>query len=116
MPYMLAGPSGQTAGIISPDPDAYWCCWSLTPSFDAYNTDVTLLAEDLAAEGKIELPNKKVALISSDNAYSNTIHDGMVKSHARVPRPPDGKPEAVAEGRLEELRRRLWRPHVPDGL
>lgn len=79
MPYMLAGPSGQTAGIISPDPDAYWCCWSLTPSFDAYNTDVTLLAEDLAEEGKIELPNKKVALISSDNAYSNTIHDGMVK-------------------------------------
>lgn len=79
MPYMLAGPSGQTAGIISPDPDAYWCCWSLMPSFEAYNTDVTLLAEKLAAEGKIELPNKKVALISSDNAYSNTIHDGMVK-------------------------------------
>lgn len=77
MPFMLAGPSGQTSGIISPDPDHYWCCWSLTPSFKAYETDVTLLIEELAAQGKITLKNKKVAIISSDNAYSKTISEGM---------------------------------------
>lgn len=80
MPFMLAGPSGQTRGIIAPDPDAYWCCWSLTPSFDAYETDVTPLIEKLAADGKVALKNKKVAIISSDNAYSKTISEGMKKA------------------------------------
>lgn len=42
MPYMLAATSQQTKDIIAPSPDKYMCCWSLTPSFDAYNTDVTL--------------------------------------------------------------------------
>ncbi len=77
VPYILSGPSGQTRGIVAPDPDSYWCCWSLSPSFDAYNTDVPGYVEMLAAGGKISLPTKRVALISSDNAYSNTIHDGM---------------------------------------
>ena len=77
MPYMLSGPSGQTRNIVSADPDSYWCCWSLNPSFDAYNTDVPGYIEKLAADRAIKLANKKVALISSDNAYSNTIHDGM---------------------------------------
>ena len=77
MPYMLSGPSGQTRGIVQADPDSYWCCWSLNPSFDAYNTDVPGYIEKLAADGKVKLGSKKVALVSSDNAYSNTIHDGM---------------------------------------
>jgi branched-chain amino acid transport system substrate-binding protein len=78
MPYMLAGPSGQTRGIISPNPDAFWCCWSLTPSFDAYNTDVTRLVDKLAAAKKLTLNSpKKLALISSDNAYSSSIYAGM---------------------------------------
>jgi branched-chain amino acid transport system substrate-binding protein len=77
MPYILSGPSGQTRGIISPDPSSYWCCWSLNPSFDAYNTDVPSYVDRLGSEGLVNLGGKKVALISSDNAYSNTIHDGM---------------------------------------
>ncbi|HEV7284482.1 MAG TPA: ABC transporter substrate-binding protein, partial [Kaistia sp.] len=70
----------QTKDIIAPAPDKYGCCWSLTPSFDAYNTDVTSFAEKLAADGKISLPTKKVAIISSDNAYSKTISEGMKKT------------------------------------
>lgn len=78
MPYMLAGPSGQTRSIVAADPESYWCCWSLNPSFDAYNTDVPGYIQKLAADGKVKLgSSKKVALISSDNAYSNTIHDGL---------------------------------------
>jgi len=77
MPYMLAATSTQTREIIAPNPDKYWCCWSLTPSFDAYGTDVTVLAENLAKAGKIKLKNHKVAIISSDNAYSKTISEAM---------------------------------------
>lgn len=80
MPYMLAATSQQTKDIISPKPQNYQCCWSLTPSFDAYNTDVTYLVEKLAADGKLKLGSKKVAMISSDNAYSKTISEGMKKT------------------------------------
>lgn len=80
MPYMLAATSQQTKDIIAPDPAKYACCWSLTPSFDAYNTDVTYFAEKLAKDGKFTMTNKKVAIISSDNAYSKTISEGMKKT------------------------------------
>lgn len=82
MPYMLAATSQQTRDIIAPDPDKYWCCWSLTPSFDAYETDVTPFIEGLAKDGKLKLPHKKVAIVSSDNAYSKTISEGMKKKFA----------------------------------
>ncbi len=80
MPYVLAATSQQTRDIIAPDPKKYWCCWSWTPSFDAYNTDVTSFVERLAAEKKVALPTKKVSVISSDNAYSKTISEGMKKT------------------------------------
>jgi branched-chain amino acid transport system substrate-binding protein len=80
MPYILSANSQQTKDIVAPEPDKYGCCWSLTPSFDAYNTDVTTFVEKLAAEGKIQLPTKKVAIVSSDNAYSKTISEGMKKT------------------------------------
>lgn len=80
MPYVIAATSQQTRDIIAPDPEKYNCCWSWTPSFDAYNTDVTSYIEKLAADGKIKLPNKTVAIISSDNAYSKTISEGMKKT------------------------------------
>jgi len=80
MPYMLSATSAQTRDIISPDPAKYWCCWSMTPSFDAYGTDVTKLAEKLAADGKIKLKNHKVAIISSDNVYSKSISEQMKKT------------------------------------
>jgi branched-chain amino acid transport system substrate-binding protein len=79
MPYMLSATSTQTREIIAPNPSKYWCCWSLSPSFDAYGTDVTTLVEKLAADGKVKLRNHKVAIISSNNAYSKTISDAMEK-------------------------------------
>ncbi|GGE03972.1 ABC transporter substrate-binding protein [Aureimonas endophytica] len=82
MPYILAATSQQTRDIIAPKPDDYACCWSWTPSFDAYNTDVPGFVETLAAEGKVQLPTKKVAIVSSDNAYSKTISEGMKKTFA----------------------------------
>jgi branched-chain amino acid transport system substrate-binding protein len=80
MPYMLSATSQQTRDIVAPHPEKYSCCWSMTPSFDAYNTDVTKLVEDLEAAGKLKVTTKTVAMISSDNAYSKSISEGMKKT------------------------------------
>lgn len=79
MPYILSANSGQTRDIISPSPDKFPTVWSLTPSYDAYETAMVPVVEQIEKSG-IKLPNKKAALISSDNPYSKTIMDGMKKN------------------------------------
>lgn len=73
MPYMLEISSKQLREIISADPSQYWCCWSITPSFDGYGTGVLPFVEKLEADGKLKLKNHKIAVITSDNEYSRTI-------------------------------------------
>lgn len=80
MIYMISANSAQTEGLIAPDPDAFPTVWSLTPSFAGYNTEIVPVIESLAADGKLDLPNRKVALVSSDNPYSKGIADGMVEA------------------------------------
>ena len=77
MPYIAAGPSPSFAGITSKAIDDYWCCWSYTASFKGYETDVRPAIEALADRGAVTLRDKSVAIISSDNAYSKTISEGM---------------------------------------
>jgi branched-chain amino acid transport system substrate-binding protein len=80
MIYLIAANSAQTEGIIAPDPDAFPTVWSVTPSYKGYETEIVPVIDGLAAAGKLDLPNRKVAIISSDNPYSKTIADGMVAS------------------------------------
>lgn len=80
MIYMVSANSSQTEGIISPSPDDFPTVWSLTPSFAGYNTEIVPVVDGLAEAGKLDLPNKKVALIASDNPYSKGIADGMVEA------------------------------------
>jgi len=80
MPYLLSANSSQTRDIIAPNPDDFPTVWSLTPSYDAYETAIVPVITGLEESGKVKLPNKKVALISSDNPYSKTIMDGMIKN------------------------------------
>lgn len=82
MPYLSAGPSPSFAAITTQDIDYYWCCWSFTASFKGYETDVLPAVEALADRGEITLRDKSVAIISSDNAYSRTISEGMKQSFA----------------------------------
>ncbi len=71
MPYISSGPSGSFSGIVAKDPDNYTCCWSLSPSYAGYETDVLPLVDGLVADGKFKLTaGKKLAMISSDNPYS----------------------------------------------
>ena len=79
MPYLAAGPSPGFAAIVSKSPEDYWCCWSYTADYKGYETDVLPAIEDFAKQGIIKIKNKKVAIISSDNAYSKTISEGMKK-------------------------------------
>jgi len=80
MPYLVSANSAQTEGIIAPNPEDFGTVWSLTPSFDGYNTGIVPVINGLVAAGKLTLPNKKVAIISSDNPYSKTIAEGMTKA------------------------------------
>lgn len=80
IPYMIAANSQQTRDIIAPRPDDFPTVWSLTPSYDAYETELVPVVEGLAAAGKLALKDRTVALISSDNPYSKTIYEGLRKS------------------------------------
>ncbi len=80
MIYMVSANSAQTEGIVKPNPDEFGTVWSMTPSYAGYNTEIVPVIDGLAADGKLKLPNKKVAIISSDNPYSKGIADGMVES------------------------------------
>lgn len=77
MIYLISANSSQTEGIIAPSPEDFGTIWSLTPSYAGYNTGIVPVIEGLAADGDLNLPNKKVAIISSDNPYSKGIADGM---------------------------------------
>ncbi len=80
MIYMLAGNSSQTRAMVSKDPSKYSTIWSYSPSFDAYETELLPVIQGLADSGKLKLANKKIAIVSSDNAYSKTIYAGIKKS------------------------------------
>jgi branched-chain amino acid transport system substrate-binding protein len=77
MVYMIAANSQQTKEIIAPDPDSFPTVWSLTPAYDAYNTGIVPVIDALVKDGTLKLPNKKVAIVSSDNPYSKGIAEGM---------------------------------------
>jgi len=80
MIYTVSANSQQTKDIISPKPQDFGTVWSLTPSYDGYNTEIVPVIDSLVAAGKLKLPNKKVAMIASDNPYSKGIAEGMVKA------------------------------------
>ena len=81
MPYMLSGGTQQTRDIIAPNPDNFPTVWSVNASYDAYETELVPVVEALAESGKISFDyGKTVALVSSDNAYSKGIFEGLKKS------------------------------------
>lgn len=80
MPYMAAGPSPQFMAITTQNIDDYWCCYSYTADFEGYETDVLPYIEALGEAGTIDLGERTIAMISSDNPYSKTISEGMKTS------------------------------------
>jgi branched-chain amino acid transport system substrate-binding protein len=82
IPYLSAGPSPSVAAIVSKAPDDYWCCWSYTADFAGYVTDLLPVVKEFSAQGKMNIADKTVAIISSDNPYSKGISEGMKKVFA----------------------------------
>ena len=80
MPYMLATSSQQTRDIIAPNPDAYKNVWSLTPSYDGYETELPVVLEGLIESGTLNPRDRTVALIGADNPYSMSIYNGLRES------------------------------------
>lgn len=80
MVYLISANSAQTEGIVSPNPEDFGTVWSMTPSYDGYNTEIVPVIEGLAGSGALALPNRKVAIIASDNPYSKGIAVGMVEA------------------------------------
>ncbi|RBP15883.1 amino acid/amide ABC transporter substrate-binding protein (HAAT family) [Roseiarcus fermentans] len=79
LPYLSAGPSPSVEAIIGKAPEDYWCCWSYTADFGGYATDLLPALKAFAAEGKANIADKTIAIVSSDNPYSKTISEGMKK-------------------------------------
>ena len=67
MVYMIAGDAMSTEAIIGAAPEKYPTVWNIVPSYLGYRTELPKRMDKWAAEGSIELPNRKVAIITSDN-------------------------------------------------
>jgi len=80
VPYLLAGNSEQTRTIVAKNPAKYPGVWSITPSYDAYGTDLPARVAAWDKEGKVPQRNHKAYIVSSDNPYSNSIASGLTKN------------------------------------
>lgn len=80
VPYMVAANSNQYRSIIQKDPAKYKNVWSLAPSYDAYQTELPIVLEEMIASGAFKPKEKTLAIIGSDNPYSMPIFQGLKKS------------------------------------
>lgn len=77
MPYLVGANSVQTNGIIGNNGKDFPTVFSLVPLYDGYVDDVMPTIKYIGDSGKFDLPNKKIAIITSDNPYSKTIASGV---------------------------------------
>jgi branched-chain amino acid transport system substrate-binding protein len=101
MPYLLASNSEQTRDIVAKNPAKYPGVWSITPSYDAYGTDLPARVAAWDKEGKVPQRNHKAYIVSSDNPYSNSIADGLTKNFRAQGWTVDG-PEKVPFGEVND--------------
>lgn len=80
VPYMVAANSNQYRSIIQPDPDKFKNVWSLAPSYDAYQTELPTVLEEMIADGSFSTDSRTYAIIGSDNPYSMPIYEGLKKA------------------------------------
>jgi branched-chain amino acid transport system substrate-binding protein len=84
VPYMVAANSNQYRSIIKPDPDRFSNVWSLAPSYDAYQTELPLVLEEMIEAGTLDPGDRTYAIIGSDNPYSMPIYEGLKKSMEKL--------------------------------
>lgn len=80
VPYMVAANSNQYRSIIQPNPDKFKNVWSLAPSYDAYQTELPTVIDEMIADGSFRPAERTYAIIGSDNPYSMPIYAGLKKA------------------------------------
>lgn len=77
MIYFIAADAMSTERIIGAAPEKYPTIFNAVPSYIGYRTELPKRMEEWAKKGLIELPNREVVIITSDNAYSRYISEGL---------------------------------------
>ncbi len=103
MPYLIAAGSAQTRDIITKDPSKYPTIWSLAPSYDGYETELPVVMQQMIDEGRYTPRNKSIYVLTADNAYSETIAEGLKENFAKIGWSVAGE-EEIATGKVEDWR------------
>jgi branched-chain amino acid transport system substrate-binding protein len=77
MLYLIGGNAEQTREIIEPNPEKFPTVWSLAPSYKDYGLVPPHRLEAMSKQGVFKLGNKKVAIVSADNAWSMAMYTDM---------------------------------------
>jgi len=77
---LLSADAQATERIIGAAPDDYPTVWNIVPSYAVYRTELPKQMEAWAADGSLILPNRKMAFITSDNAFSRYITEGLIEN------------------------------------
>jgi len=84
MIYITAGEASKTEATVSAAPDEWPTFFNLQVSYQPYRTELPKRMEKWFGEGRIGLPSRKWALVTSDNAYSRWISEGLRKNFAAI--------------------------------
>lgn len=103
MPYLIAAGSAQTRDIIAADPSKYPTIWSLAPSYDGYETELPVVIQQMIDEGRYTPRNQTIYVLTADNAYSQTIAEGLKANFAKIGWSVAGE-EEIATGKVEDWR------------
>jgi branched-chain amino acid transport system substrate-binding protein len=77
MIYFISADAMSTEEIIGAAPEEYPTIFNTVTSYISYQTELPKRMEQWYSEDKIDLPNRKVAIITSDNYYSSWISEGL---------------------------------------
>lgn len=113
MPYLIGGGSDQTEAIISKDPAAYPGVWSLSPSYSGYGTELPEQVDAWNESGELDLRNKNVYIISSDNPYSNGVANGLAETFTSKGWEVIG-PDMVPFGEVSDWTTQITKIHEAD--
>ncbi len=84
IPYLYSANATQHQDLFKKHPGKYSTVWNLVPSFKAYETDLPIIVEQWAKQGKVNLKTRKVAMITSDHPYSKSIYKGLKDNFAKM--------------------------------
>jgi branched-chain amino acid transport system substrate-binding protein len=84
IPLLLSADAMSTESIVGAAPEKYPTVWNIMPSYAVYQTELPKRMETWEKKGLIKLPSRKVAFITSDNAFSRYISDGLKENFKAI--------------------------------